>query len=350
MLFRPCLGFALGSFSELMVVGENMPVIKVIFAWMASFCFCMVTSCSVNAEEFSVYGEQTEIEPAPQQTFVDTSKDWLAEYLNTLSGDLDSFFFDSFFSDDILEDDVKGSKAKLSFFTRRKIGQPVDYNFGISVKLELPKVHKRLNLIFESETEETTNPENNVVNAAENVEYSAALRFMIQETKHWKANIDTGIRWQMPPDPFTRLRVRRFAELPMDINLRATQEFSWYQSEGYGSRTSFRFDRQIGEKRLLRLNNNAKYLLDNDYFELSSSLTLYHELNTKEALAYSIGASGDDKDTATFYNYSVGVRYRRQIYRDWMFAEISPELVSQREDHYDIEPVIMFRFEALITQ
>lgn len=328
---------------------DGAAVKKITMIWMRTFIVALLSSV-VCAEEFSVYEEKKEIETQTEQTIVDSSKDWLAEYLNTLSGDLDSFFFDSFFSDDILEDDSKGSKAKLSFYTRRKIGDPVDYTLGLSVKLELPKVHKKLNLIFESETDNGDSPETDVINAAEKIDYSAALRFMIQETKQWKANIDAGVRWQLPPDPFTRLRIRRYADLPYDINLRATQEFSWYQSEGLGSRTAFRFDRQVGDKRLLRWGSSAKYLLENDYFELSSSITLFHELNTKEALAYTISASGDDKESATFYDYSIGVRFRRQVYRDWMFAEIAPEIISNREDNYDLEPVLMFRFEALIAQ
>lgn len=284
------------------------------------------------------------------QTVFDTSKDWLADYLNSVSGDLDSFFIDSFFSDDILLDDQKGSKAKLSFNTRRKIGQPVDYNFSVSVKLELPKVHKKLNLIFESNEEDEAINNNDVAAAAENVEYSAALRFIVREKNNWRINLDTGIRWKIPPEPFSRLRIRRFSHMPWDINLRSTQEFSWYSSKGWGTNTSFRFDKKVSDKKLLRLNNSAKYLLNDDYFTFSSSLTLYHELNTKEALAYILRASGDDQEHATYHNYGIGIRFRRQVYSDWMYAEIAPELESSREDNYDIVPVIMFRFEALISK
>ena len=59
-------------------------------------------------------------------------------------------------------------------------------------------------------------------------------------------------------------------------------------------------------------------------------------------------ASGDSIAATTFKNYGIGVRYRRKVYQNWMFAEISPELETASSNEYDITPVLMFRFEALI--
>jgi hypothetical protein len=88
--------------------------------------------------------------------------------------------------------------------------------------------------------------------------------------------------------------------------------------------------------------------LNNDYFDLNYSATLFHELNASEVLAYYFRASGDTIKDTSFNNYGVGVRYRRKIYQNWVFAEISPELETASDNEYDITPVIMFRFEALI--
>ena len=81
---------------------------------------------------------------------IEYSHDWLKDYIDNLSYNVDGFFIDTFFGDDIIEDDVDGSRAKLSFFTRREIGKPVDYQYGISVKLVLPNTDEHLNLLLES--------------------------------------------------------------------------------------------------------------------------------------------------------------------------------------------------------
>ena len=291
-----------------------------------------------------------ERESAQEQTqigFVDYSRDWLADYIDGLSHNVDGFFIDTFFGDDVLGDDVQGSRAKLSFFTRRELGQPVDYNVGVSIKLVLPNTNERLNLLFESSEEDDELTEGNALQTVDNVEYSTALRFIVKETEQWSAKLDTGVKWALPPDPFTRFRLRRSVYLD-GMRIRGTQSFFWSASEGVGEDTDVRLDRPLNLDRMLRYNAGARYMLDNDYFELRYGLTLFHELNSKEVLAYYFRAAGDTIGDATFNNYGVGVRYRRQIYQDWIFAEVNPELETAAENEYDVTPIIMFRFEALV--
>lgn len=291
--------------------------------------------------------EEIEVEQESKISFIEYSHDWLKEYMDTLSYNVDVFFIDTFFGDDILDDDVSGSRAKLSFFTRRVLGQPVDYNYGLSVKLVLPNTNERFNLLLQSSDEDEDGRESNAIETVENVEYSTALRYIFKETDRWKVNFDAGIKWGFPPDPFTRLRMRRYAYFE-NYKARATQTVFWSASDGLGEKTTFEVSRPLNIDRLMRFNAGAKYLLNNDYFELNYGLALFHELNAKEVLGYYFRASGDTIADTTFNNYGVGVRYRRKVYKNWMFAEISPELETTSSNEYDITPVLMFRFEALI--
>jgi hypothetical protein len=280
-------------------------------------------------------------------SFIEYSHDWLKEYIDSLSYNVDGFFIDTFFGDDVIDDDVSGSRAKLSFFTRRVIGQPVDYKYGISIKLVLPNTNERFNLLLQSNEEEEGERENNPINSVENVEYSTALRYVFQETERWKVNLDTGVRWGLPPDPFSRLRLRRFAYFN-DFRVKATQTLFWSANGGVGEKTSVELNQPLNIDRLIRYSGSAQYLLNDDYFKLKYGIELFHELNAKEVLAYYYRAGGDTISNTTFNNYGIGIRYRRKIYQDWVFAEVNPELETQYENEYDITPVIMFRFEALI--
>ncbi|MFT7260779.1 MAG: hypothetical protein ACI9MS_002650 [Glaciecola sp.] len=285
--------------------------------------------------------EQTNI------SFIDYSHDWLKEYIDDFSYNVDGFFIDTFFSDDIIEDDVSGSRAKLSFFTRREIGQPVGYNYGISIKLVLPNTNEHFKLLFQSSEDEEAERENDPINTVDNVEYSTALRYVFQETDRWKVNFDTGIRWGIPSDPFSRLRFRRYAYFD-DFRVKATQSFLWSGNDGFGEESKVELNQPLNIDRLIRYSVGAKYLLNEDFFDLNYGMTLFHELNSSEIIAYYYRAAGDTISNMTFNNYGIGVRYRRKIYQDWMFAEVNPELETQVENEYDITPIIMFRFEALI--
>lgn len=300
--------------------------------------------------------EEVDIVPAPSSkefriNFFDNSHDWLKSYIDSVSSNVDGFFIDTFFGDDILNDDVSGSRAKLSFSTRRVLGEPVGYKFGVSVKLVLPNTDDKLNLLLESSEDEDENEErqNDAVSTVENVEYSTALRYIFTETERWKVNFDTGVRWGIPSDPFTRLKLRRYAYFD-DSQARTTQTIFWSGIDGFGEKTSFELNRPLNIDRLIRFSMDAEYLVNNDYFDLGYGVSLFHELNKKEVFSYYLSAKGDTINDATFNGYAVGVRYRRKVYQDWMFAEVSPSLESTAVNHYDITPVIMFRFEALIGE
>lgn len=280
---------------------------------------------------------------------IDFSHDWLINYIESLSRNVDTFVVDTFFGDDILDDDLSGSRAKLSFNTRRILGQPVGYKFGVSVKLVLPNTDEKFNLLLESSEEEEGERDSNALSTVDNVQYSTAVRYIFEATEDWRIDLDTGIKLGIPMDPFTRLKLRRYHYFE-DYRLRTTQTFSWSVNKGAGEKTDFQLDHPLNIDRLLRFNFAAEYLLNNDYLELSYGGTLFHELNSKEVLAYFFRASGDVIEEPTFNNYGVGIRYRRKIYQDWVFAEVSPELETSRVNQYDITPIIMFRFEALFGE
>lgn len=278
---------------------------------------------------------------------VEFSHDWLKEYIDSLSHSVDSFVVDTFFGDDILDDDVSGSRTKISFSTRRVLGQPVGYKFGIGIKLVLPNTDEKFNLLLSSEDEDDKERENNALSTVESAEYSTALRYIIEATDDWRIDFDTGVKWGVSPDPFSRLKLRRYKYYENN-RLRTTQTVFWSVKEGWGEKTDLEVSHPLNIDRLIRFTFAAEYMLDRDYLELSYGAALFHELNEKEALSYYLRAAGDVIEDPTFNNYGLGVRYRRKIYQDWVFAEVAPELETASANNYDLTPIIMFRVEALV--
>lgn len=282
---------------------------------------------------------QTEVTDA----MTERSRRWLIHHLDNVSGGIDSFFVDRFFNDDVTDIQGKGSHAKFSFFTRRELGDPVDYKFGVSMNIELPNTNNRLNLLLQSEDEDLR--ESQILESPDNVTYSSALRFIIQQSQQWNSSVDAGVRWGVPPDPFIRLRLRR--PVYFDYwNLSLRQEINYYTIDGYGSVTDLTIDRPIDTQRLFRLETEAEYLLNNDYFTLMYGGGLYHEINPIYAYAVLARATGNSEFGPTFDAYELGVRVRRRIFAEWMFAEVHPQYVWTRENEWKATPVVMFRLQA----
>lgn len=293
--------------------------------------------------------KQSDVEDLPvAEDAMDRSRDWLVRYLDSISGDIDTFFVDTFFSEDITTDDVKGSRAKLSLYTRRELGKPVDYKFGISVKMVFPNTNERLNLLLESD-EEADAREADPIESVENVDYTAALRFIINESDKWKTNVDAGIKWGLPPDPFVRFRARRYSYFS-EWEVKITQVVSYFTKEGWRETSRVQGNYPINIEKQFRLSARADYLLNDDYFTLSYGAGLYHRLSKKAALGFVASASGNTEKTATFNAYAAGVRYRRQIWKNYVFAEVSPEFIWTSETEYESTPVIMFRIETVFSE
>lgn len=275
------------------------------------------------------------------------SRRWLVRHLDSISDGIDTFFVDKFFNEDVTDIDSVGSQARFSFFTRRELGKPVDYKFGVGINIELPHTNERLNLLLQSEDEDVR--ESDPFESPENATYSSALRFIINESERWIATADAGIRWGIPPDPFVRFRARR--PFYFDYwNFRISQEFNYYTTDGYGSETGFRFDLPLSIRKLLRLETDAEYLLNNDYFKLTYGGGLYHEINHIYAYALLAQARGDTEAGIEFREYEAGVRLRRRVYKDWMFAEVQPMYVWTEENDWEPRPVIMFLIQAEFYQ
>lgn len=292
---------------------------------------------------------QVEKEYATKIPLIDYSHDWLRDYIDGVSYSVDSFFVDTFFGDDVIDDEISGSRAKFSFFTRREIGQLVDYNYGISVRLALPNTDEKFSLLVETSENNEDERQNNAIDTVESVEYSTALRFMLKATDNWKVSFDNGVKWGLPVDLFSRLRFRRLDYFEK-FNTRVTQKFEWSVSNGYEESTRLQINKPLNIDRLVRFDTGAKYQLDNGYFEFDYGISLYHELNPKEVLSYYLRASGQDSNNMSFNNYGIGFRYRRMVYQNWIFIEMTPELETANHNYYNPTPIVMFRFEALIGQ
>lgn len=278
---------------------------------------------------------------------LDRSRDWLQQQIDSFSGGLDNFFIEKFFGDEILDDYSEGSKAQVSLHTRREFGGDVDYFFDGRMKLVLPHTNERLKLLISSNDDSDVSIEQDPLRNIEKATYSTALRFVFLETQKWKSDFDVGMKWKAPPDPYVRTRFRRQFQLG-NWRTNLSQSFYYYVADGSGEKTDLFADLNLSDAKLLRLSSQAEYKRKNGYFEMNYAVTLYHKLKNNAVFAYGVGASGDTDDGPVFQLYHAGFRYRRLIYKDWIFAEINPQQEWNVENNYRRQAVIMFRLEALI--
>ena len=133
-----------------------------------------------------------------------------------------------------------------------------------------------------------------------------------------------------------------------------TQRLQYHTSDGYRSLTNFDVNRTIGENGLLRWGARLRYREDREYWDWNTGVFYRRWLDDHDdypsAIEYYVAMSGRDEPQTFATNYRVGLLYRRQFFRDFLFFEIEPNF-NWRRDTYeeDREGVvgIVFRLEIM---
>lgn len=215
-------------------------------------------------------------------------------------------------------------------------------------QLSLPKISERVDLIFSGEEAEQTLTEEE--RAQEN---DVGVRFNVRDGKRTRVDATLSLRAGPAILPGVRLRYQQ----PITDNswARFTQRFQYHSSDGYRSLTNFDLNRAIGEQSLLRWGGRLRYREDKEFWDWNTGLTYRHWFGDHEdfpsAVEYYIAMSGRNEPEVFSTNYRVGMLYRKQFFRRFLYYEIEPNY-NWRRDTFEQrrEGVlgIVFRLEVML--
>lgn len=298
---------------------------------------------------FEVTIEHDEVEDYKSVEFLDWSQGIASEYVESLNDGVDSFFMGAFFDDEVVEDEFSGSNGRLYFISRREDGLEPDYKVGLNLRLVLPRTRDRFKLLVETDEEQDDINETNVVDSTKNVTYSTAIRVDFKERRHWKTSWDNGVRWAGEPVYFSRVRVRRTDYFDV-WRTRLLQTVSWRTDEKWGANFDASAIRPLDFTRHLRMGFEADYLLDEDFADLQTSVGIFDEISSRSAMLYRLAVYGDTQDFSKVNETVLSVSYRRKMYKQFVFAELVPEIGWPRENHFEATPAITLLVEMILGE
>ncbi|KZZ22155.1 hypothetical protein A3752_00750 [Oleiphilus sp. HI0081] len=222
--------------------------------------------------------------------------------------------------------------------------------------LDLPITKRRFRFILESEDEEAENSVDQESTRSSLSEESgedginASFRLLF-DARHWdRLSFDWGLKANLDPDIFSRARGIRSWSLSEKWSLTFSPELFWYESRGAGARSSFDFDRLVGDFYLLRLQSSVVWYERYGHRRYVQNLAFFHDINQRRALEYSFGFSADERQHHTVVSeYFAQIRYRRNLYKGWFFYQLNIGTTFPREYEYKTNPFIGIRFEILLS-
>ena len=277
--------------------------------------------------------------------WLEGSKDYAARKANEMTQWVDNFFGND-------ERDLEQAESRLRLRTIYDWDERLDNEIKIRIggKVSLPQISKRLDLVFRGEDMDDFS--NNGVEDPSEDRVGLQLQVGPKEDKKYRFDLTVGFGSSGPKPGAKFVYQDAFTE---DLNFRFTQRFTYDLGEGgYGS-SRFVLDKALGERELVRAYTRFLYGEETDGTEWSSSLSYARgwegDSGRVGATWLYVGADGQTEPYDFVKNYKVGVRFRRQAYRDFLFWEVEPSYNWRiDEPYFDREGAwrIELRLEFLI--
>ena len=273
-----------------------------------------------------------------QTTFIDKTY----HYLNSTFCQ-PAIWFDNFFVDDrISEDATADTMVRWYNDISSYESDGLKYKSRLNARVNLPKVSRKLKLVFESDNEEE--PLTPLLPENEETHSQLGLRYDIYGKQRSSFNIKVTLR------PGIEARYRYSYPLTAQTSSHFTQKI--YQKNSLtGESSQLDLDHSITPEFLLRWSNFVKWETDIDGFKMGTGLTLYQYISPKQAINYKAAISGPDKPYRYIENSHLSVTYRQNILKKWLFYEITPEINWDKTDdtEREKEASITLRLEILFS-
>lgn len=274
---------------------------------------------------------------------LDASHDYVVERADSIA-----VWMDSFFGVSRVEEEAPYSTLRLR--TELEWDELDGWDSGLSLrgKVHLPRLNKRLSLLFSDD--DHTGTESLPIDTQDSPN-DIALQYTARERKHYRVDFKMGLRSSLHPKVSARYRY----EYPLrpDLLGRFSEEVLYRTDDGFASRTRFELDKIVSEDKVVQWYNRLNWEEDEPGVSWRTGISFNRRLSDKRALSYFIAAGGETKPDHYTTSYGFGMRYRQNIYRRWLFAEVQPGYHWRRpefEDNRTGSASILLRLDAVFTR
>jgi hypothetical protein len=273
----------------------------------------------------------------------------ITEFHNYFSGGVEALFGDT-----RIYEESSGTYLQMRGNVIYGRGGEIGFDGKVRARLDLPNLEEQVHLVIESEEEETVSQTRVAVGstpaqAVDEKKLTTSVQYVVQSTKRWDVRLQPGIRLNMDPRPFLRLRFRLMQPLSETWLSRTTLTPGWFESRGWEGRARFDLERATGGGSLFRSSTEGVWLFDEPKdVQLTQSFLYIHPIGSRVQMAYQLGVTAevDPKFQDTFY--FCNIRYRRNIHQGWMFLELQPQVLLDREDDFKPDASFSLALEILI--
>ena len=258
-------------------------------------------------------------------------------------------WFDRFFGDErVLLAEWPESYLRWKNELRWDEEEHYSYRSTVRASLRLPRLKDQWHLIFTSESRGDPtaiipeDPGNPGLDPGSSVRSSSTeLVYDIFRTPHSVLDAGVGVQLKIPPTAFVRTRFQHARPVGFSTLGRFTATAYWDAQDGFGESNQLDFERWLAPPTLLLWSNSFTIEEKNkdNGWAWGTELSLLHKISPKSAITFAAGVSGSTRPAWIAQNYRVLARYRRNVWRKWLFLEAEPDIHWPRQEDGSRPPV-----------
>lgn len=308
------------------------------------------------ASVFTICNAAPAISKSPEKPVIEESKIEIVRdkitkgYLYSVSS------VDNYFSGTAIESEKNESYLKLDTSASVIEGADNERDVRLKGKIDLPNTQKRFRIFFDSNLQENNSLEDNnrTVSSGDRVRERSTvtgIEFLKKPKKSdWRYSAHIGVKGALPIQLFTRFRGRRKWKLSDDWSSMYRQDVWYLDGVGWGETSRLEFLGVLSDSLRFRTVSEVKLSDEPEPLEYLQEWILSKRINSRRGVDYRLGHfNRKTTDDVRFDHHFISVNLRQQIYKDWMFLSISPEVLFRQEDKWVNENSVTLRLEVFLT-
>jgi len=274
----------------------------------------------------------------------------------TQKADAVTRWVDNYFGGTEIDQETANSRLRLRIINNLDEREGNEVRFTLGGNLNLPALSRRLDLVFQGD-----DPTDSINGQDDPSQTAVGLQYQLSDddpSALSRFDLTMGLS-SSGPRPGLKYRYNHQVS-PLDT-IHFTQRVQYDLGDGAQTSSRLDIDHVLGDNQLLTNFSRLFAGEDSEGLEWSTSVAHIARWTTsadtpsgsrEHATMVYAGLSGQTEPTSYVSNYRLGVRYRRQTYRDYLFVELEPsynwridEPGLSREGAWRVELRFEFLFE-----
>jgi hypothetical protein len=255
-------------------------------------------------------------------------------------------WIDSFFDDDtyIAEDATTTLRLSQAIFLER--GESPRFKTRVNVKIDVPRFKNKLNLFAggEADDERTSDAPINSIQDTTNDPF-AGFQYFAKATNKQNLSLTAGVKFDSA-ELFIGPRLRRTFGLGT-WNLRFIQRVRWFTDSGWEVPTRFDLETLFGDDLFFRNTVEGRWREEDDGYRYEIRPTLVQRLANRKAIEYQWSTVFKTRPNHRLDQSVASIRFRRQVWRKWLFYEIDPQVAFRNDDDFDPKAGVTLGLEVV---